>query len=162
MTNEFVHMKLRFTLLLSLLPALLALPIAVAEEISDPEATMPAYTGVPYIEWNKLAPFKKGAPRPRYPAEAQLAKICGNVTIAMRFNSQGKLADTHIINAAPTGYFEQSALAAVKAQQQPRLPVSEAPKEYWTTLTFRYRIEGSIDGCANADMIAKLPKVTGQ
>jgi protein TonB len=112
-----------------------------------PDLDIPLQIGTgPYIGVRPEMPTTLAAepvPRmrfpPRYPQRALMRHVEGKVVLRFTINPDGSVSDAEVVDAEPTGYFEQSALRAISRWQfHPKVVDGKAVSRIATqTISFR-------------------------
>jgi protein TonB len=109
------------------LPSVAGLPSAALEAVASGEPDTPARV--------------THRPAPEYPAVAQRRGIEGFVTVRLRIDAQGRVADAVVVASEPAGTFDQSALQTVRRYRFS--PARRGGEAIPTTLqqTIRFELE---------------------
>ncbi len=114
-----------------------ALPATVEAQAADLPGT--AYVTAAQLD---TPPHMLGAVQQSYPARARSAAVEGYVTLNLLINERGEVEDASVVQAQPTGYFEEAAVAMLRKQRfSPPIKQNHAVKSRWLT-TVRYRLQG--------------------
>lgn len=96
----------------------------------------PGVTGGPAVQ----APTKTKHVAPRYPPEAQLAKITGIIVLEAVIDRQGKVKDLRVVRSVPE--LDEAAMTAVSQWEYTPTLVAGVPVEVIMTVNLTFTVDG--------------------
>jgi periplasmic protein TonB len=123
---------MKTSLMFSLLLLLHGAGVANAEPDESAVAGEATFPAIPFVSMKESTELFSFTPRPKYPAVALRAGICGAVVIAVKIGLDGKVLDSKIIKSDPVSVFDKAVTDVISQWRFKRITVNGEPIIYQT------------------------------